>query len=66
MTKAPLEKVLEFTTQIALAKFFNISPAAVNQWRQTGIPAKRVVGIEELVENQVSRYEMRPDIFPPE
>ncbi len=64
MTKAPLEKVLEYTTQISIAKMFGITPAAVSQWRITGIPANRVIAIEKLIEKQVTCHEMRPDIFP--
>lgn len=63
MIKAPLDKVLVYTTQIALAELFNISPAAVNQWRINGIPANRVIAIETLINKQVTRSEMRPDIF---
>lgn len=66
MTKAALEIVLTFTTQASLAKLFNISPAAVSQWRITGIPPNRVIDIEVFLEKQVTRYEMRPDIYPPE
>jgi len=63
MIKAPLEKVLKYTTQVAIAELFNISPAAVNQWLDNGIPANRAVQLEIFINKQVTRYEMRPDVF---
>jgi DNA-binding transcriptional regulator YdaS (Cro superfamily) len=38
-----------------------ISPQAVSQW--TRVPAERVIEVERVT--GVSRYELRPDIYPP-
>lgn len=66
MTKAPLDLILEFTTEASIARYFNITPAAVNQWRKNGIPAERVIGLEKLVKRQVSRCEINPKLYPEE
>jgi DNA-binding transcriptional regulator YdaS (Cro superfamily) len=66
MTKAPLDLILEFTTEANIARYFNITPAAVNQWRKNGIPAERIIGLEKLVKRQVSRYEINPKLYPKE
>jgi len=42
-----------------LAKHFEISPAAVQQW--IICPAERVLGVERM--SGVSRYALRPDVF---
>ena len=64
MTKATLDKILNYTTEADIARYFNITPAAVNQWRKNGIPAERIIGLERLVKQQVSRYEMNPQLYP--
>lgn len=64
MTKAPLNKILKYTSEADIARFFNISPAAVNQWHINGIPTERIIGLERLTNNQVSRHDINPDIYP--
>jgi DNA-binding transcriptional regulator YdaS (Cro superfamily) len=39
-----------------------LTPWAVSKWRAR-VPAQRVLRIEELTKGQVSRYELRPDIY---
>lgn len=52
--------------QSNLARFFGISPQAVQQWCKSGVcPADRVIGVEHFIGGKVSRYELRPDIYPP-
>ncbi len=54
-------------SQTAIAKALGISSAAVHKWGQLGrIPAERVIQLERLAEGQVTRYEMRPDLYPDE
>jgi DNA-binding transcriptional regulator YdaS (Cro superfamily) len=42
-----------------------ISPQAVSKWTRR-IPANRCLLLERLVEQQVTRHQMRPDVFGPE
>lgn len=66
MNKAILDQILNFTTEADIARHFNITPAAVNQWRKNGIPAERIIGLERLVKQQISRHEMNPKLYPKE
>lgn len=49
--------------QTALARHLGITQGAISQWR--AVPAVHVVPIETLIEGQVTRNQMRPDIFGP-
>jgi DNA-binding transcriptional regulator YdaS (Cro superfamily) len=63
---SPIEKAVKIIgSQTALAKHFEIEPQAVQQWISSGrVPTKRVLGIEALTNGEVSRHELRPDIYP--
>ena len=39
-----------------------ISREAVQQWRRC--PAERVLQLEKLIEGQITRQELRPDLYP--
>ena len=44
---------------------FGISHVSVIGWRKRGqVPAERVIALEQLCEARVTRYELRPDIYP--
>lgn len=47
-----------------LAAKMGVSYQAVQKWRNSRIPATRVLDIERIT--GISRYEIRPDIFGPE
>lgn len=47
-----------------IAKHFGISEQAVYLWFRTKIPATRVIELEKIT--GTPRYELRPDIYPPE
>lgn len=64
MTKAALNKISNYASEADIARYFNITPAAVNQWNKNGIPADRIIGLEKLTKNQVSRHEMNPKLYP--
>ena len=64
MTKASLDLVLAHTTEAQIARHFNISPSAVNQWHTNGIPAERVIGLERMLAKKITRYEISPDLYP--
>lgn len=52
-------------SQSALARKLGIKPQAVQRWCSTGVvPAKRVIDIERITEGAVTRYELRPDLYP--
>lgn len=44
-----------------VADYFHISPQAVSKWLRC--PDKRVIKLEALTCKQVTRYELRADIF---
>lgn len=55
----------------ALADKIDQKPQTVNNWRSRGVPPERVLDVEKATadENgkpQVSRHELRPDIYPAE
>lgn len=50
-------------SQTAIADHFGIEPAAITQWKRAGVPANRVLAMEEL--SGVSRHALRPDVFGP-
>lgn len=42
-----------------------ISPQAVSLWIKNGkCPAERVIALEKLCASQVTRYQLRPDLYP--
>ena len=48
-----------------MARRLGVVPSAVQKWAQLGrIPAKRVLAIERATEARVTRYELRPDLYP--
>jgi len=49
-------------SRAAIAEICKITPQAVSQWHH--IPTRRVLAIEKALEGAVTRYEMRPDIYP--
>lgn len=56
--------------QSALARLLStetdrLTPQAIQYWCRKGrVPAERVLAIEAAVEGQVSRYDLRPDLYP--
>lgn len=60
-----LKKYLERTTQAAFADEVHVSQGMVGHW-VTGrkrITAEKAVAIENATNGEVTRYELRPDIF---
>ncbi len=58
------DKFKKIMSKAELARQLGITPMAVSQWRNRDIPAKYVLKIEALTKGQISRYEMRPDLYP--
>ena len=51
-------------SQSQLARDIGVKPQAVQQWVAAGeVPTKRVLACEALTNAQVTRYELRPDIY---
>lgn len=51
----------------ALARKVGVSHQAVQQWAQAGrVPAERALAIERATKGAVTRYELRPDLYPRE
>lgn len=45
-----------------LARLLNVTPSAVHQWKR--VPAERVIDVERATESKVTRYDLRPDLYP--
>jgi DNA-binding transcriptional regulator YdaS (Cro superfamily) len=67
MKKTPLEKAIShFGTATALAEELDVTKQAIFKWRRGRVPAERVLSIEEATGGAVTRYELRPDLYPKE
>lgn len=65
-TETPIERVFRLLgSQRALAKKLGVSDEAVRRY-YTRVPAERVLQVEAAVDGQVTRHELRPDLYPPE
>ena len=54
-------------SQAKLAAICGVKPMAVSQWKLRGrIPADKVLLVEKATGGQVTRHEMRPDLYPVE
>jgi DNA-binding transcriptional regulator YdaS (Cro superfamily) len=60
MAKALKEVIRHFGTRMAVAKTFDVTWTAVNNWRW--VPAHRVLEIERIT--GVPRHRLRPDLYP--
>lgn len=66
-TKDPLTRAIEyFGSQQAMADALAIRSPSISGWRQAGrVPAERCAAIEQLTNGEVTRHELRPDVFGP-
>lgn len=64
-TDAILRVVAYFGTQRAFSKAVGVSPEAVRKWvhGEQRITAERALQIETVTKGEVTRYELRPDLF---
>jgi DNA-binding transcriptional regulator YdaS (Cro superfamily) len=66
MRESPVEKAFRIVGgQSAMASRLGISREAVRKWKRQ-VPAERVLEIEHATDGQVSRHDLRPDIYPRE
>ncbi|MAI05712.1 MAG: pyruvate, phosphate dikinase [Alphaproteobacteria bacterium TMED87] len=58
-----LEKAIEFIGgTVALAKAISVTSQAISQWDR--VPAERVIAVEEATKGNITRYQLRPDLYP--
>ncbi len=63
MRDPALTKVIELAGGVAkLANAIGVSSQAISQWGR--VPAERVLAVEAAVGGEVSRNDLRPDIYP--
>ena len=54
-------------TQAELARRVGLQPMAISQWKRRGrIPGEHVIAVERATGGQVTRFEIRPDLYPTE
>ena len=59
-----LDRILELLGGYAsVGRILKITTSAVHQWRK--VPAEHCLALERAAKGQITRYEMRPDIFGP-
>lgn len=63
MKNLSLKKAIDVVgSQSELARRLKVTPQAVQAWTKKRIPAEWVIPVEN--ESGISRYELRPDIYP--
>ena len=65
-TDCPIQRaVFSVGGQSALARKLGVKPQAVQRWCATGtVPSNRVLDVERVTDGQVTRNELRPDLYP--
>lgn len=60
-----LTEFLKTTTQSALAEKLGVSQGLIHQWisGKTRITAERAIDVEEKTNKQITRQDLRPDLF---
>lgn len=64
MRAAALEAVQILGGLSATARAMGVTPTAVRKWTLYRVPAERVLDLEAATEYRVTRYRLRPDIYP--
>lgn len=63
--KTAIVKACQFRgSQKKLAIDLGVSEQAISKWKKRGVPAERVLEIERVTGGAVTRYELRPDLYP--
>lgn len=64
MYTEPLNRAIALIGLTALAKAAGVKPPTVHVWLRTGrTPAERCLRVEQATRGQVTRYELRPDVY---
>lgn len=63
-----LKTYLETTSQSELARALGVTQGTISHWLngRARIPAERVIAIERATAGNVTRHELRPDLYPVE
>ena len=62
-----LERAISINGLAELARRCGVSHQVVQRWRKSGyVPAERVIAVEKATESRVTRYDLRPDVYPRE
>jgi DNA-binding transcriptional regulator YdaS (Cro superfamily) len=64
----PLDKAITHAGGVtALAEKLGVGQSVVSNWRTRGdeprVPAERCIAIEQATNGDVTRYDLRPDVF---
>lgn len=51
-------------SQAQLARQLGVTQATVSRWASNQVPAERVLPVEAATGGQVTRHDMRPDLYP--
>lgn len=61
--KAALAQAIDIVGGVsAMSRAIGVTPSAVSQWEQA--PAERVIAIEAATGKQITRHQLRPDLYP--
>jgi len=55
--------IKHFGNQSALGRALGVGPMAVSKWKRKGVPPDRAVQIEIESKGEVTRQDLRPDLF---
>lgn len=59
-----LERVFQILgSQKALADALGLQPPSIYEWKLRGVPSERCLEIERLTGGEVTRFDLRPDVF---
>ena len=63
MSNSVFKRIVDhFGSKRKLAEALGVKPQSVQKWDRQ-IPAERVLEIERLTDGDVTRFEIRPDVF---
>lgn len=68
MRMTPIQKAIQHAGGVsALAARMGVTYQAIQQWEKTGrVPAERAIELERATDGEVTRHELRPDLYPEE
>ncbi len=64
LKKAAIDAVAKLGGPSRIARKLGVSPWAVSKWRNSRIPAERVLQLVACFSGQVAANELRPDLYP--
>ena len=65
VTKEKLTQVIALVgSHTTLAKTIGVSRQSISAWLRRGVPARHVIALERATGGKVTRYDLRPDLYP--